>query len=216
MSNQSPWEGDLPFPTGQDQASAGQLSRGRTTHPSTGPERIEGIPLMDDYLRMGSLVLRRTSQGGFEILPRVADPQGLRMACGHVETADFPTLPIRPLPPQERSLDMSAPPRDRRGLARGSEALPTDSVLRAAAPENRMEILLSGHPRSRCFWWRAQITRVQGEIRVPGPVISQGLMTLREGGRDTRAGASPGLRVPFVERRPPKGVLGASCAPVVS
>ena len=132
----------------------------------------EVIRSMEDYLRAGSLVLRSTSQGCFEILQLVTDHKGILIACGEVLRAPFPTLHINKLQPEERWLDMDGTAIDRVVLQRWSDALPTNYELRAAGTENGIEILLLGHQRYRCFWWRADFTLVNGEVLIHGPVLA--------------------------------------------
>ena len=127
---------------------------------------------MENYLRAGSLVLRSTSQSSFEILQLVTDHKGILIACGEVLRDPFPTLHINKLQPQESVLDLGAMASDRLVLHRLRDTPPTDYELRAANTENGMEILLSGHQRYRCFWWRADVTLVNGEVLIRGPVLA--------------------------------------------
>jgi|SRR5579871_362709 len=127
---------------------------------------------MEDYLRVGSLVLRSTSQSCFEILQCDTDQKSILIANGEVLRDPFPTLHINKLQPQESVLDMGAAAGDRMLLHRWSDAHHTHYELRAAGTENGIEILLSGHQQRRCFWWRADVTLVHGEVCIRGPVLA--------------------------------------------
>jgi hypothetical protein len=127
---------------------------------------------MADYLRAGGLILRSTSQGGFEILRVITDHKGILIASGEVHKAPVPTLHIHKLPPEERLLDMGETASVRLVLERWSDAHTSNYELRAAGTETGIEVLLSGHHRYRCFWWRADVTLVDGEVAIRGPVLA--------------------------------------------
>ena len=127
---------------------------------------------MEDYLRAGSLVLRKTSQDSFEILELVSDDTGILIASGEVLRDPFPTLQVNKLQPEERLLDLGATTSERMVLHRWSDAQPLDYELRAAGTKNGIEILLSGHQRFRCFWWRVDFMPVDGKVLIRGPVLA--------------------------------------------
>lgn len=127
---------------------------------------------MEDYLRAGSLVLRSISHGRFDILQLVTDHKGILIASGEVHRAPFPTLELHRLPPQERLLDMETTAAGSMVLHTWNDTLTTHYELRATGTENEIVIILSGHRRNRCFWWRVDITLVHGEVHIRGPVLA--------------------------------------------
>jgi hypothetical protein len=127
---------------------------------------------MKDYLQAGRLVLKSTSQGCFEVLRLDTDHTGILVATGEVHKRPIPTLHIETPSPQERSLDVGTNAVDRMVLHTENGALPTDYELRAAGTEDGIEVVLSGHHRYRCFWWRVDFTVVNDEVRVSGPILA--------------------------------------------
>ncbi|MCW3096496.1 MAG: hypothetical protein JWL77_2114 [Chthonomonadaceae bacterium] len=127
---------------------------------------------MKDYLRAGRLALRSASQGCFEILRLDTNHTGILVATGEVHKLPIPTLHIETPPPQERSLDIGAIAIDQMVLHTENGALPTDYELRAVCTEAGIEVVLSGHHRYRCFWWRVDFTVENDEVRVRGPILA--------------------------------------------
>lgn len=127
---------------------------------------------MGDYLRAGSLALRSTSHGGFEILQLDTDRKGILIASGEVHRTSFPTLHVDKLAPQERLLTAGTTTLDKAVLQTWPDSHHTHYELRAEGAEDRIAIFLTGHKRFRCFWWRVDFTLLEGEVAIRGPFLA--------------------------------------------
>ncbi len=127
---------------------------------------------MHKHVRVGTLLVRSGSQGGFEIIHLADDGTANRVAVGKVQQTDFPALDIASHEPQECIIHPSAVHVDELMLETWRASHPADYTLRATRREDGIRILLTGHRRFQCFWWHADISMEEGKVRIDRPVLA--------------------------------------------
>jgi hypothetical protein len=126
-----------------------------------------------ECLKFGTLVVKSTPYGAFEIIQLTSGNSGISIAQVEVEDADFPSLKISRLEPRQRVLNTRAAATvDRMMLASGRDALPSSFDLKVTGTDDHIELVLSGDCRHRLFWWRADFRVVNGEVIVHGPFLA--------------------------------------------